>query len=98
GPWEEMGPCDGTPWNGTGCATLPWVVTRVYHEGDRATHNGYLWEAQYYTRGAAPGTSNAWEQVQSCGLSQLSPFRLEGPYYSPVAVGICLGGPRAPWG
>lgn len=66
GAWEEMGPCDGTVWGGTQCDALPWAESRIYNTGDRATYVGILWQANWYSRGAEPGVSGAWSNVQSC--------------------------------
>lgn len=67
GPWQEMGPCDGTPWDGTGCASLPWMQTHVYDDGDEVTYGGFVWRARNYSRGDTPGSAYVWEQIASCG-------------------------------
>jgi chitodextrinase len=74
GAWEEMGPCDGSSWTGTGCAALTWTVSRKYQTGDQVTYNGKLWRALFYTRGGTPGMSNAWQLVQSCGITLANPL------------------------
>jgi chitodextrinase len=74
GPWEEVGPCDGSPWNGTGCAALTWAVSRRYNAGDEATYNGNLWRALFFSRGSVPGLSTAWQLVKSCGITLADPL------------------------
>src|SRR5690606_26169022 len=66
GAWEHMGPCDGTPWDGTGCAALQWQTSRIYNAGDQVTWAGKAWQANYYTRGNTPGTGGQWTQIADC--------------------------------
>lgn len=85
GAWENMGPCDGTPWDGTGCDALSWQPTRVYDSGDEVTHDGKAWRARYYTRGNAPGTNRAWQQIANCGeLDVLAAVWRYAPGYWPA--------------
>ncbi|WP_247004354.1 glycosyl hydrolase family 18 protein [Halosolutus gelatinilyticus] len=37
-----------------------WDPDVAYTEGDRVVHGGYVWEAQWWTRGNEPGTGGEW--------------------------------------
>ncbi len=37
-----------------------WDRNAVYVKGDRVTWNGYIWEANWWTRGEEPGTTGEW--------------------------------------
>jgi chitinase len=44
-----------------------WNVSSVYTDGDRAIYEGYVWEAQWWTKGDEPGSSEwgPWKKVGS---------------------------------
>lgn len=57
------------------CAA-PWTATATYWKDDRASHNGQLWRAKWWTQNEAPSTggSGVWELISSCtGSSSSTP-------------------------
>jgi large repetitive protein len=64
GAWQEIGPA-GEPAPECGA---PWTASRIFVAGDRAAHDGALWEARWWTRNQEPGASpwGPWEQVGEC--------------------------------
>lgn len=43
-----------------------WDTTKLYHSGDRVSHNGSVWEATINSRNATPSASSIyWKQVSS---------------------------------
>lgn len=49
-------------------ATYPaWDANEIYTGGDVVSHNGELWEAQWWTEGEEPGTTGEWGVWQSIG-------------------------------
>jgi hypothetical protein len=61
---------DGGDDDGTGpCADADsWSSGTVYTGGERATYDGSLWEASWWTRGDTPGSSQwgPWDEIDSC--------------------------------
>ncbi|MET7401059.1 nuclear transport factor 2 family protein [Dactylosporangium sp. NPDC005572] len=58
GSWEELAPqpADGTP--------AAWTPTTVYTAGNRVTHAGHVYEAQWWTRNQEPGAANGpWKLI-----------------------------------
>ncbi|MEY7852195.1 glycosyl hydrolase family 18 protein [Natrarchaeobius sp. A-rgal3] len=43
-----------------------WDPDAVYTDGDRVVHDGYVWEAQWWTQGDEPGASEwgPWEEIE----------------------------------
>lgn len=41
-------------------AAAPWSPASVYVNGDRVTHDGRSWKAQWWTRDEEPGTTGEW--------------------------------------
>ncbi|WP_200966325.1 lytic polysaccharide monooxygenase, partial [Insulibacter thermoxylanivorax] len=37
-----------------------WFAIRPYNPGERVVHNGYIWEARWWTQGQEPGTHEVW--------------------------------------
>ncbi|MFC4405509.1 glycosyl hydrolase family 18 protein [Haloarchaeobius iranensis] len=61
--WTKIGPVDG----GGGGGELPpaWSAEATYTGGDRVTYEGYIWEAEWWTRGDEPTVeANVWTQVE----------------------------------
>ncbi|MBE1492757.1 carbohydrate-binding protein [Plantactinospora soyae] len=59
GPWAEIAPPppDGSP--------AAWTPTTVYDAGDRATYQGHVYEARWYTRNQTPGGANGpWKLIK----------------------------------
>ncbi|WP_033339663.1 carbohydrate-binding protein [Catenuloplanes japonicus] len=51
----------------TSCAGAnPWAWGTVYLAGDRATHNGHLWQANWWTQGSEPGLTAQWRDLGTC--------------------------------
>jgi hypothetical protein len=49
------------------CAGAPaWAWGTVYVAGDRATHNGHLWQANWWTQGSEPGLTAQWRDLGTC--------------------------------
>ncbi|MFI5839918.1 carbohydrate-binding protein [Catenuloplanes sp. NPDC051500] len=44
----------------------PWAWGTVYLGGDRATHNGHLWQANWWTQGSEPGLTAQWRDLGTC--------------------------------
>ncbi|AFK20875.1 PKD domain-containing protein (plasmid) [Haloferax mediterranei ATCC 33500] len=45
-----------------------WEPDVAYTGGDRVTHNGYIWEAKWWTKGDEPTTdANMWKQIGEAG-------------------------------
>ncbi|ELZ95889.1 chitinase [Haloferax mucosum ATCC BAA-1512] len=45
-----------------------WDPEATYTGGDRVTHNGYIWEAKWWTKGDEPTTdANMWKQIGEAG-------------------------------
>ncbi|WP_049907862.1 glycosyl hydrolase family 18 protein [Haloferax elongans] len=45
-----------------------WESDVAYTGGDRVTHDGYIWEAKWWTKGDEPSTdSNVWKQIEEAG-------------------------------
>jgi chitodextrinase len=82
---------------GAGAATAQqvpqWDANATYTSGDRATHDGWIWEAQWWTRGDEPGASQwgPWEQVEAVDggdgddTAEQTPY-LDGPHALPGRV------------
>ncbi|KAJ7254697.1 glycosyl hydrolases family 18-domain-containing protein [Mycena haematopus] len=66
---SSTGSPTGTPGGGTGiCAGVAaWVATSIYTGGLKATYNGDLWTAQWWTQGDTPGGSaGVWVNDGAC--------------------------------
>ena len=54
---------------GGGCDAPAWDPDEVYSGGDQVSHDGFLWEANWWTQGDEPGAGGQWgpwEQLQEC--------------------------------
>jgi hypothetical protein len=59
-------PTTRPPGGGT-CATAPpWNWGTVYLEGQRVTHVGHLWQANWWTLGSEPGLTAQWRDLGRC--------------------------------
>jgi predicted carbohydrate-binding protein with CBM5 and CBM33 domain len=68
GGGDNGGGDDGNPGGGDDNTGVPaYDPAAVYLGGDRVTHNGRLWEAKWWTQGAAPGTTGEWGQWADLG-------------------------------
>ncbi|MGL4826899.1 MAG: immunoglobulin-like domain-containing protein [Vibrionaceae bacterium] len=47
----------------------PWLPTGVYVQNDEVSHNGKLWQAQWWTQNEEPGTSGDWGVWRNIGDS-----------------------------
>lgn len=57
-----------TPTPGT-CSAAPWSSTSVYTQGQRASYNGSLYEAKWWTQGDRPdlsGPDGVWKFISAC--------------------------------
>ncbi|KAF8925072.1 Chitinase 1, partial [Haplosporangium bisporale] len=72
-PWTDNGSCNGsvpTPTPGTGCSGVAaWNSATAYGGGAKATYNGYVYVAQWWTQGDTPGTNSVWVQGAACSGS-----------------------------
>ncbi|WP_275883531.1 glycosyl hydrolase family 18 protein [Halorhabdus sp. BNX81] len=53
---------------GEGDSEYPsWEASRTYTSGDRVTHAGYVWEAEWWTRGDEPGADEwgPWTEIRA---------------------------------
>jgi chitinase len=70
GVWEDLGPCGDSPpptIPPPGECTHPaWSSSAVYTGGDRVTHNGRTWRAQWWTQGETPGAADVWADEGAC--------------------------------
>lgn len=58
-PTPPTGPVD--------CSNAPaWDWGTVYLAGDRVTHNGHLWQANWWTQGSEPGLTAQWKDLGPC--------------------------------
>ncbi len=58
---------------GSVCA-MPWSASKVYWQGDIASHNGRNWRAKWWTQGEEPpGTTGVWEDLGSCATPTPGP-------------------------
>jgi GH18 family chitinase/chitodextrinase len=46
----------------------PWSTSATYVAGNRASHNGHIWEAKWWSRGNEPGTGGAWGPWKDLGI------------------------------
>ncbi|MEK5036519.1 lytic polysaccharide monooxygenase [Sporosarcina sp. FSL K6-3457] len=64
--WELVNGSGGDNGNG-GVTPDPsadeWSASKVYLAGDKATYNGILYQAKWWTQGSNPSTSNEWSIV-----------------------------------
>ena len=64
GPWEAV---SGSSGNGSGgsATVASWNATTAYSGGAKVTYNGATWQAQWWTQGEVPGSSQsgAWKKV-----------------------------------
>ena len=52
----------------TGCdGVSAWSAGQAYAPGDRAAHNGRVWEATWYSTGAEPGAAGSWAVWRDAG-------------------------------
>ncbi|GAA4892209.1 glycosyl hydrolase family 16 [Stackebrandtia albiflava] len=56
-PTDPPADCDGA---------TAWQWSAVYLEGDRVTHAGRLWEANWWTQGSEPGLTAQWRDLGPC--------------------------------
>lgn len=47
-------------------AVADWDWSTVYLEGQRAKHNGRLWQANWWTQGSEPGPTAQWRDLGAC--------------------------------
>ncbi|KAF9133525.1 Chitinase 1 [Mortierella sp. 14UC] len=77
-PWVDVGPCTGvttvtttptaTP-TGTpgGCAGVAaWSAATPYSGGAKVSYGGFVYTAQWWTQGEAPGTNAVWTKGAAC--------------------------------
>jgi len=58
-------PTDPPP--STGCGNVAaWNKGTTYVGGNRASYNGRLWEAKWWTLGETPGSADVWKDVGAC--------------------------------
>ncbi|KAG0375282.1 Chitinase 1 [Mortierella sp. AD032] len=75
-PWTDNGPCTGTvtttagPTPTTtpgGCAgTAAWSSATAYSGGAKVSYGGFVYTAQWWTQGEAPGTNAVWTKGAAC--------------------------------
>ncbi|WP_179261566.1 carbohydrate-binding protein [Natrinema halophilum] len=58
--WKRVEDADGAPSTEPDTGSTPaWDSSKIYREGDRVTHDGTTWEAQWWTQGQEP-RNEAW--------------------------------------
>ncbi|KAG0005281.1 hypothetical protein BGZ79_005861 [Entomortierella chlamydospora] len=73
-PWTDNGACAGgataspTPTGTAGnCASIsPYSSTTAYTGGAQVTSGGYIYTAQWWTQGDAPGSASVWTKGAAC--------------------------------
>ena len=61
--WAEV----GDPVSCADAAASTWTNSWIYNGGERVAHDGYVWQAQWWTRNQVPGASGGpWSQVSAC--------------------------------
>ncbi|WP_080504366.1 glycosyl hydrolase family 18 protein [Haloarcula amylolytica] len=65
--WKRIGPVDDGNSGDDGNSDDPpaWDAEATYTGGDRVRHEGYIWEAKWWTRGDEPSAdANMWKQIR----------------------------------
>lgn len=58
-----------------------WYLENVYEGGDRVVHDGYVWEAQWWTHGDEPSlnaSNGPWDQIGQAGNDRPQPAEPTG--------------------
>jgi hypothetical protein len=60
-------PTTAPPTGPANCANAPaWDWSTVYLAGQTVTHNGHLWQANWWTQGSEPGLTAQWKDLGRC--------------------------------
>jgi carbohydrate binding protein with CBM5/12 domain len=60
-------PTTTPPTGPANCANAPaWNWSTVYLGGQTVTHNGHLWQANWWTQGSEPGLTAQWKDLGAC--------------------------------
>jgi hypothetical protein len=60
-------PTTAPPTGPVNCSNAPtWNWSTVYLGGQKATHNGHLWQANWWTQGSEPGLTAQWKDLGPC--------------------------------
>ncbi|KAK9718724.1 hypothetical protein K7432_005320 [Basidiobolus ranarum] len=59
---------NATPTSGTGICNgvSSWNAGTAYFESQKATYNGHLWQAQWWTQNQTPGSNSVWLDLGAC--------------------------------
>ncbi|MBH5316948.1 fibronectin type III domain-containing protein [Paenibacillus sp. GSMTC-2017] len=75
------------------CTVQEWDANTVYTGGQRASYNGNIYEARWWTKGERPDISSVWKLIGPCGpadlISPTTPTNLQS--ISMSATSIVLG-------
>ncbi|KAF7377724.1 hypothetical protein MSAN_00195400 [Mycena sanguinolenta] len=64
---SSTGTSTGTPGSGICAGVAAWSATAIYTGGLKATYNGHLWTAQWWTQGDTPGGgAGVWVDGGAC--------------------------------
>ncbi|WEL21250.1 carbohydrate-binding protein [Halorhabdus sp. BNX81] len=83
---EEDDVDDSDAGKGADCrGVVEWDAEATYTDGDRTVYEGSLWEAEWWTRGDEPGSSEwgPWEAVGSCTPMPDASFRVSSRRLDP---------------
>ncbi|RQG86676.1 PKD domain-containing protein [Natrarchaeobius halalkaliphilus] len=88
GPWEELEEDDNDNENDNDADNgeyPPWDADTVYTGDDRVEHDGYVWEAQWWTQGDEPGESEwgPWEEIDVYDPGPSASFTVSDPSPEP---------------
>ncbi|MFF2018689.1 glycosyl hydrolase family 18 protein [Paenibacillus sp. NPDC058177] len=75
-----------TPTPGS-CTAAAWNASSIYTQGQRASYNGSLYEAKWWTQGDRPdlsGPDGVWKFISACGTPTATPAATATP--SPTAA------------
>ena len=60
-------PTTAPPTGPANCSNAPaWSWSSVYTAGQTVTHNGHLWQANWWTQGSEPGLTAQWKDLGPC--------------------------------
>ncbi|KAF9135818.1 hypothetical protein BGW39_011407 [Mortierella sp. 14UC] len=70
-PWVDNGACSGTgptqtPTPGSCAGTSAWSASTAYSGGAKVSYEGFIYTAQWWTQGDAPGSGSVWVKGAAC--------------------------------
>ncbi|KAF5383561.1 hypothetical protein D9615_003762 [Tricholomella constricta] len=85
-----------TPGTGSCAGVAAWSSTAVYVGGNKATYNGHLWTAKWWTQGETPGNADVWTDSGACSSKIATAQGDVAPTAAPAQVtGVARTSPKA---